>query len=82
MWRKDMWTQGKGRVGWITQLSQKKEQNWAISSESVIQSCPILCDPMACSPPGSSVHGILQAIFPTQGLNPGLSFIAGGLFTK
>ena len=25
------------------------------------QSCPILCDPMDCSPPGSSVHGIFQA---------------------
>ena len=25
-----------------------------------LQSCPNLCDPMACSPPGSSVHGILQ----------------------
>ena len=25
-----------------------------------LQSCPI-CDPMDCSPPGSSVHGILQA---------------------
>ena len=23
--------------------------------------CPILCDSMDCSPPGSSVHGILQA---------------------
>ena len=43
------------------------------------------CDPMDCSPPGSSVHGILQAstlecvvisssrgIFPTRGLNPHL----------
>ena len=42
------------------------------------------CNPMDCSPPGSSVHGILQArtgvgchfllqgIFPTQELNPGL----------
>ena len=28
---------------------------------SVTQSCPTLCDPMDCSPPGSSVHGILQA---------------------
>ena len=27
----------------------------------VIQSCPTLCDPVDCSPPGSSVHGILQA---------------------
>ena len=27
----------------------------------LLQTCPILCDPMDCSPPGSSVHGILQA---------------------
>ena len=44
-----------------------------------------LCNPMDCSPPGSSVHGdspgkntgvgchaLLQGIFPTQGSNPGL----------
>ena len=27
----------------------------------VTQSCLTLCDPMDCSPPGSSAHGILQA---------------------
>ena len=27
----------------------------------VSQSCPTLCDPMDCSLPGSSTHGILQA---------------------
>ena len=27
----------------------------------VPQSCPTLCDPLDCSPPGSSVHGILQS---------------------
>ena len=27
----------------------------------VAQSSPTLCDPMDCSPPSSSVHGILQA---------------------
>ena len=27
----------------------------------VAQSCPTLSDPMDCSPPGSSVHGIFQA---------------------
>ena len=27
----------------------------------LLQSCPTLHDPMDCSPPGSSVHGILQA---------------------
>ena len=48
----------------------------------LLQSCLTLCDPKDCSPPGSSVHGILQArntgvvchaclqgIFPTQGPN-------------
>ena len=29
-------------------------------SLEVTQSCPTLCDPMDCSPPGSSVHGIFQ----------------------
>ena len=51
----------------------------------VAQSCLTLCDPMDCSPPGSSIHGdspgkdtgvgcpaLLQGIFPTQGSNPGL----------
>ena len=51
----------------------------------VTQLCLTLYDPTNCSPPGSSVHGsslgkntgvachaLLQGIFPTQGLNPGL----------
>ena len=37
-------------------------QRMKVGSESeVIQSCPTLSDPMDCSPPGSSVHGIFQA---------------------
>ena len=33
-----------------------------VKSESeVAQSCPTLSDPMGCSPPGSSIHGIFQA---------------------
>ena len=47
---------------------------------SVAKSCPTICDPMDCSPPGSSVHGILQAgilewvTFPSPGdlPNPGV----------
>ena len=48
----------------------------------VTQSCPALCEPTECSPPGSSVHGdspgkntgvgchaLLQGIFLTQGSN-------------
>ena len=50
----------------------------------VTQSCPTLCNPRDCSPPGSSAmgfsrqeywsgcHALLQGIFPTQALNPGL----------
>ena len=28
---------------------------------AALGACPTLCDPVDCSPPGSSVHGILQA---------------------
>ena len=31
------------------------------SESEIAQSCPTLCDPMDCSPPGSSVHEIFQA---------------------
>ena len=31
------------------------------SESEAAQSCPTLCDPMDCSPPSSSIHGILQA---------------------
>ena len=45
-------------------LPQKKTMDinyLQIESESeVAQSCPTLCDPVDCSLPGSSVHGILQ----------------------
>ena len=59
----------------------------------VAQSCPILFNPMDCSPPASSVHGdftgknsdvschaLLQGIFLTQGLGPGLPY-SGRFFT-
>ena len=37
-------------------------QGMKVKSESeVAQACPTLSDPMDCSPPGSSVHGIFQA---------------------
>ena len=33
---------------------------WCVCAKS-LQPCPTLCDPMDCSTPGSSVHGILQS---------------------
>ena len=33
----------------------------AVAAAKSLQSCPTLCDPIDSSPPGSSVHGILQA---------------------
>ena len=42
-----MIVKGKGRKG---------------KESEVAQSCLTLCDPMDCSLPGSSVHGIFQAI--------------------
>ena len=33
---------------------------WKVYATS-LQSCPALCNPMNCSPPGFSVHGIFQA---------------------
>ena len=62
----------------------------------VAQSCPTLCHPLDCSPPGFSAHGIFQTrimewvaisssrgIFPTWGSNPHLlcSCIACEFFT-
>ena len=55
----------------------------------VAQSCPTLCDPMDCSPPGSSVHEIFQArilewtaISFFRGSSPAwVSCSAGGFFT-
>ena len=37
---------------------RKKERK---KEREVTQSCLTLCDPMNCSPPGSSVHEIFQA---------------------
>ena len=65
-------------------------EKWKVK---VTQSCPTLCDPMDCSPVGSSVHGILQARvlewvavpFSRESSRPRdqthVSLIAGGFFT-
>ena len=51
-------------------LGFSRQQHWSglpfpspmqESESEVAQSCPTLSDPMDCSPPGSSTHGIFQA---------------------
>ena len=73
---------------WLLISSDSQSPSYFTTYEvrvSVAQSCPTLCNPMNCSLPGFSVHGILQrrilkwvaipfsrGIFPGQGLNPAL----------
>ena len=65
--------------------SSLHDSEWAVLCCAESLSWPTLCNPMDCSPPGSSVrgdspgkntradcHALLQRIFPTQGSNPGL----------
>ena len=48
--------------GWPSpQTSFVKPAHCLKKKSEVAQSCPTLCDPMDCSSPGSSIHGIFQA---------------------
>jgi len=91
------WTELNWRLGNSLIVHQEMNEMWYViyiyiyiyiyENESVTQSCLTLCNPIDCSPPGSSVYGLLQAtevgchfllqwIFPTQ-----VSCIAGRFFT-
>ena len=49
-----------GQIQWQC-LSLDVLSSFQCSSAKSLQSCLTLCNPMDCSPPGSSVNGILQA---------------------
>ena len=51
------WTQASCQRPWFFPWMAIKH----LLNVKVTQSCPTLCNSMDCSPPGSSVHGILQA---------------------
>ena len=72
--REDLWdrrlqhsslTEDSVTVGFQKVTESESEKGWSFRVS-------VLGDPIDCSPLGLSVHGILQGIFPTQGLNPGL----------
>ena len=46
---------------WMVTAAMKLKDTFRKCCVLVFQWCPTLCNPMDCSLPGSSVHGILQA---------------------
>ena len=69
IWHKNLNTDLKsmatkiGRGGGNSKISAKSEiyiPNTFYKASATLLQCPTLCDPMDCSSPGSSVHGILQ----------------------
>ena len=76
----------------LGQFFIKHEFNTICACKS-LQSCPTLCNPMDYSPPGSPVHGILQAEYwnwlpysspgdpPNPGIEPTSPALADGFFT-
>ena len=69
---------GKKIHEWASNNIHKLYINYVLLYTWVVHSCPTLCNPMDCSPPGSSVqvnspdknsgvgcHSLLQRIFPT-----------------
>ena len=82
------WTQQK----WLSSSSNSSIMWNPSENPSEKCKCPTLCDSMGCSPPGSSVHGILQARilewvaipFSRDLLNPGMEPMSpalAGFFT-
>ena len=49
------------KTGTVTPEYSKSDPSYPEPTLLCAQSCPTLCSPMDCSPPGSSVHGIFQA---------------------
>ena len=75
----------RSKDGAMNTLSENSGEPQTCMRAKWLQLCETLCDPMDCSPPGSSVHGdspaknigmgchyLLQSIFPTQGSNSSL----------
>ena len=72
VWKSQQWPQAWKRSVFIPiprkampknaqATTQLHSSHMLVSESEVAQSCPTLCDPMDCSLPGSSAHGIFQA---------------------
>ena len=80
------WTSGNKHVYFLSTAKVGDRMNRRIVKMLVAQLCLVLCNPMDCSPLGSSLwnspgkntgvgcHSLLRGIFPTQGSNPHLPY--------
>ena len=59
--KKALSSRGRGRLRGFLELLRRAEQGTSLVKVLVAQSCLTLWDPVDCSPPDSSAHGILQA---------------------
>ena len=57
-WRVDVPESLRNKNQYYLMINGKQQEKRDV--RAVAQSCPILCDPMDYSPPGSSVHGTFQ----------------------
>ena len=97
--RSCLFTWGLPSCRWLLRPLRDRQDKVSTSVDPVLclvaQLCPILCDPLDCSPPGSPVHrdspgkhtgagchALLQGIFPTQGSNPGLLYCRRILYRR
>ena len=55
-----MWSTGEGNGKPLQYSCLENSMNSMKSESEVAQSCPTLFDPLDCSPPGFSIHGIFQ----------------------
>ena len=71
-----VWIDNSGSIASVTQNACRCIAKKGMRACSVTQLCPALCDPMDCSPPGSSVHGIC----PGKNTGVGCHFLLKGIF--
>ena len=80
VWNRELFTVGPcKRIG--VSCPQEPQSYW--SPHLVHQSCPTLCNPMNCTPPGSSVCGILRQGISDPAIEPPcLALQAGSLLSE
>ena len=61
IWKTQQWPQDWTKSVFIPIPKKGNAKECSKQSKALAQSCPTFCNPVDCSLPGSSIHGILQA---------------------